>query len=71
MWPWILCLCLSLGLAIYSCVAPTADAAVVPIVTTKEASAAPQTRSRMRKPQSSYEVDDEASANTISSASSK
>lgn len=74
MWAWILCLCLSLALTVYSCITPVPVIAE-PVKKEEELKRATTTgpRIRMRKPTSTYEVDgeDKGSSNTISPESSK
>ena len=72
MWPWVLCLFLSLALAIYSCVTPVEDSPKAVVVLEKPSSTeGVSKRLRMRKPQETYDVDAKVvSANAISSESS-
>ena len=78
MWAWILCLCLSLALTVYSCITPvdaTPPVLAESVVDDSKGElkrTTTTTRTRMRKPTSTYEIggDDEGSSNTISPASS-
>lgn len=76
MWAWILCLCLSLALTVYSCITPAVaiQAPSVQLVDVKKEDVARTTatvRTRMRKPKPTYDVDAAEVVNTISSESSK